>query len=270
MARRIGWVGRIVYPLVAAILTVPLFVVWLGAATIRLVLDLVALHFWQIIHQILPNSYYPVKSDLHARVAQGCSGGSLDRGATPESRWWLDHISAPHSSARDPSSTAWCSTEFISVGELETVPLIFVIFPGNPGNPGFYVDYMAKLHKTSNSMLACVCVSHLGHSVGSALRRGERYHLLDQIQHKVAVLAHLGHQFPQAQFVVAGHSVGAHCMVEARLSNPCTLFLHSVGANSIVEGSTSVSVFPSLSVDTHSMVKTPLLFSVTLRLKLVI
>jgi hypothetical protein len=194
MANPIGSVGRVLYPTVATVIAVPLYVLLIGVCAVRQLLDLLFLH--------LRAATTDVNSTWSAEV-----DGTVD-----ESRWWLEPIpppASPHTTGANSSSTTraggGCHTEWISVGDLAEAKLICVVFPGNPGNPGFYIDYMQQLWQESNRTMTCLCVGHLGHSVRSDLKAFERYNLTEQNMHKVAVLSLLQQRYPTARFVLAGH-----------------------------------------------------------------
>eukprot|EP00039_Didymoeca_costata_P006857 m.94090 g.94090 ORF g.94090 m.94090 type:complete len:367 (-) comp13426_c0_seq1:1159-2259(-) len=106
-------------------------------------------------------------------------------------------------------------TELITVGNPNESNATLVLVPGNPGNPGFYVMFLNKLYSLSGKKLACIAVGHLGHSSVAPSRNDALHDLDTQNQHKAKVLHALQIKYPKASFLLAGHSVGAHCMLQA-------------------------------------------------------
>ena len=113
-------------------------------------------------------------------------------------------------------------TETVRIGDLETAETIVLLVPGNPGNPRFYIQFMARLCELaasgggSSGKLAGAVVGHLGHSRRSQPPGGcgvLPHSYADQIAHKIEFMAYLQAAYPRARLVLAGHSIGAHCML---------------------------------------------------------
>ena len=63
-------------------------------------------------------------------------------------------------------------------------------------------------------------VEHAGHSHGDH-HDGRLNNMNTQIAHKIAALLQIREQHPQAQFVLAGHSVGAYICLEVLILYCC-------------------------------------------------
>ena len=75
------------------------------------------------------------------------------------------------------------ATDVLYVGDLNGAAAILVLIPGNPGNAGFYRSYMAQLVKRSGGRIACIAISHLGHSTRAPPMPGQRFSYRSQIAH---------------------------------------------------------------------------------------
>lgn len=90
------------------------------------------------------------------------------------------------------------------------VQQVFVMVPGNPGHPEFYVDYMGLLH--AETKRPCVIIGHTGHSPHTATPH--LFSHFHQVEHKVHVMHTLRGRYPNAKFVLLGHSIGAWIALE--------------------------------------------------------
>ncbi|KAJ3411509.1 hypothetical protein HDV05_002117 [Chytridiales sp. JEL 0842] len=163
----------------------------------------------------------------------------------------------------------------------EDVKWVFYMIPGNPGIPEYYESFLRELWILFEGRCVCVCVGHPGHSrpsvrkdavavvggggvfskdargVENDLRRElERQReemvgrlpervlgLEEQVRNKVAVLDYLLDRYPNAQVVMAGHSIGSYMATEVLKARPHPHHrLHTI-----------INLFPTL----HHIVRTP-------------
>ena len=116
---------------------------------------------------------------------------------------------------------------------------------GNPGAADFYIPFLSALHELCDGTVeifagwvarwpvslgafladastspprpdACKGwpVEHAGHSVLEGHETARPMHVVEQIQHKAALLDYLYRENPRRRFLLAGHSVGAYICVE--------------------------------------------------------
>lgn len=111
-------------------------------------------------------------------------------------------------------------TDVLCVGDPKGAAAILVLIPGNPGNAGFYRSYMAQLVKRSGGRLACMAISHLGHSTRAPPMPGQRFSYRSQITHMARALKWVQADHPDQRFIIAGHSIGARIIFELQQSHP--------------------------------------------------
>jgi pimeloyl-ACP methyl ester carboxylesterase len=116
-----------------------------------------------------------------------------------------------------------CAT---SAGDTDAV---FIMFPGNPGAVEFYSAFLGRMHERSVQCgvpLRIVCVGHASHSKRVAC--SSAFSLADQIQHKVSFVQMLLESNPRTSVILAGHSVGAHMVLEVAKRLPAERLLDAV------------------------------------------
>jgi hypothetical protein len=92
---------------------------------------------------------------------------------------------------------------------------LLVLICGNPGLPLLYNQLATRLAALSNGRLEVLVVGHVGHDNERLNRRSAAFTLDEQIEHKLAVIEQeLSRRPASTRLFVAGHSVGAHILVQ--------------------------------------------------------
>ena len=90
---------------------------------------------------------------------------------------------------------------------------VFVFIPGNPGIAAYYYEYLNKLHQITERRMEILCMTYPGHSAASVLDRP--LGLEEQVEHKLLFLDYCVKKYPNASFIIGGHSLGAY--ISARI-----------------------------------------------------
>ncbi|KAH9836976.1 uncharacterized protein C8Q71DRAFT_756340 [Rhodofomes roseus] len=101
---------------------------------------------------------------------------------------------------------------------------ILLFIPGNPGLVEFYTPFLTAIHEKCAQNISILAHGHLGHS--PTIPRGDMYKdsssisLTAQVESAIEATQALHDAYPQAQLVIAGHSMGCWITLQVLRAKP--------------------------------------------------
>eukprot|EP00040_Diaphanoeca_grandis_P024601 m.135470 g.135470 ORF g.135470 m.135470 type:complete len:386 (+) comp29797_c0_seq1:15-1172(+) len=119
-------------------------------------------------------------------------------------------------------------SDVLTVGNIDKARAIAVVIPGNPGNNAFYMLYLSHLERASNGEICGVALSHLGHSQRSEPDSSQHFGYAEQVAQKAKFLQYLREKYPNHEFTLVGHSIGARMILDLYHTYPDCFDWHAV------------------------------------------
>lgn len=115
----------------------------------------------------------------------------------------------------DAHALWWPSSQTTQTTSIPSRVLVFI--PGNPGLAHFYTPFLSELHVKCDGDLAIVAKAQIGHTPGYEAPSRDfdaSCSLEAQIESALELVDAVGSTYPEAQVVLAGHSVGAYICLQ--------------------------------------------------------